>query len=128
VTRARARVAGLRARLGKLGPAVLAAVAVAYGVTRVGVLMYPVAHQQFVAWAAPLLGARKMGLKNAIVIIEQGRVPHHETNMAQNPPMNPNPPVLFLIRRSPADDVCAREHFPGRTWYRAGMDQNLTPY
>ena len=36
--------------------------------------------------------------------------------------------MLFLIRRGPEDEVCAREHFPGRTWYRAGMDTRLTPY
>jgi hypothetical protein len=128
VTRAWQRVVGWRTRINTLGPAVLVALAVAYGVARDGALMYPEAHRQFVTWAAPLLGARKMGLKNAIVIIEPGHVPHHETNMAQNSPTDPNPPVLFLIHRSPSDDVCAREHFPGRTWYRAGMDTRLTPY
>ena len=69
-----------------------------------------------------------MKLKNAIVMIEPGRVPAHETNLAQNAPMDPNPPVLFLIRRGPEDEACARAHFPGRTWYRAGMDTTLTPY
>jgi hypothetical protein len=128
VTRALAWASGLRARIRGIAPAALAGIAVIYGVARIAPLMYPVAHAQFTGWAAPLLGARKAGLKNAIVIIEPGHVPHHETNMAQNPPMDPNPPVLFLIRRSPADEVCAREHFPGRTWYRAGMDTKLVPY
>jgi hypothetical protein len=118
----------VRARLRAAGPALLAAIAVVYGVARIAPLFYPVAHAQFTGWAAPLLGVRKAGLKNAIVIIEPGRVSHHETNLAQNPPMDPNPPVLFLIRRNPGDEACAREHFPGRTWYRAGMDRKLTPY
>jgi hypothetical protein len=120
--------AGLRARLRALGPAVLAAAAVVYGVARIAPLMYPIAHSQYTGWAAPLLGARHMRLKNAIVIIEPGRVPAHETNLAQNPPMDPNPPVLFLIKRNFADEACARAHFPGRTWYRAGMDDKLTRY
>jgi hypothetical protein len=42
--------------------------------------------------------------------------------------MNPHPDVLFLIRRSDRDEACAREHFPGRTWYRAGMDATLMAY
>ena len=108
--------------------AALAAIAIVYGTARIAPLMYPVARAQFTGWAAPLLGAREMRLKNAIVIIEPGRVPHHETNLAQNPPTNPNPPVLFLIRRGPQDDLCARASFPGRTWYRAGIDKKLTPY
>ncbi len=127
-TRAWDRVSGWRTRFRTIGPAALAAIAIVSGAARIGPLMYPVAHAQFTGWAAPLLGARQMGLKNAIVIIEPGRVPHHETNLAQNPPTNPNPPVLFLIRRGPEDEVCAREHFPGRTWYRAGMGRALTPY
>ena len=128
VTRAWVRVSGLAARVRSIAPATLAGIAVIYGVARIAPLMYPTAHAQFTGWAAPLLGARKAGLKKAIVIIEPGRVPHHETNMAQNSPTDPNPPVLFLIRRSAADEVCAREHFPGRTWYRAGMDTRLLPY
>jgi hypothetical protein len=127
-TRAWARVAGLRARLRTLCPALLAAAAVIYGVARIAPLMYPIAHDQYAGWAAPLRGARKMKLKNAIVIIEPGRVPAHETNLAQNAPMDPNPPVLFLIRRRPEDEACARASFPGRAWYRAGMDTTLTPY
>ncbi len=128
IARAWARVAGLRARTRALGPALLAAAAVIYGVARIAPLMYPIAHDQYVNWTAPLRGARKMKLKNAIVMIEPGRVPAHETNLAQNAPMDPNPPVLFLIRRGPEDEACARAHFPGRTWYRAGMDTTLTPY
>ena len=128
LARAWAPVAGLRARTRALGPALLAAAAVVYGVARIAPLMYPIAHDQYVNWTAPLRGARKMKLKNAIVIIEPGRVPAHETNLAQNAPMDPNPPVLFLIRRGPEDEACARAHFPGRTWYRAGMDTTLTPY
>ena len=73
---------------GHRGPA-LAAAAVIYGVARIAPLMYPIAHDQYVNWTAPLRGARKMQLKNAIVIIEPGRVPAHETNLAQNPPMTP---------------------------------------
>ena len=48
--------------------------------------------------------------------------------MAQNSPTDPNPDVLFLIRHNKADEACARKHFPGRKWYRAGMDETLRPY
>jgi hypothetical protein len=69
-----------------------------------------------------------MGLKNAIVILEPPNLPAHETNLAQNDPMDPNPDVLFLIRRNAEDEACVRKHFPGRTWYRASKEETLTPY
>ena len=128
ITRVWIGLSGLRARVRVAGPALLAAAAVVYGVARIAPLMYPVAHAQYAGWAAPLIGARKMGLKNAIVILEPGRIPADWWNLAQNPPMDPNPPVLFLSKRFPYEEACAREHFPGRTWYRAGMDTRLTPY
>jgi hypothetical protein len=128
VTRAWARFSGFRARFRAYGPAVLAAIAVAYGAARNGAMMYSTAHAQFTAWAAPHLGARKMRLKNAIVILEPGKLSYDWWNLAQNPPMDPNPPVLWLTRHNAADEACAREHFPGRTWYRAGRDTVLRPY
>jgi hypothetical protein len=128
VTRAWARVIGLRARVKAIGPAALAAIAVVYGTARIAVYMYPTAHAQFTSWAAPRLGARQKGLKNAIVILEPGKIPYDWWNLAQNHPMDPNPPVLWLTRHHAGDEACAREHFPGRTWYRAGMDRRLTPY
>ena len=91
LARAWARVSGLRARTRALGPALLAAAAVVYGVARIAPLMYPIAHDQYVNWTAPLRGARKMGLKNAIVIIEPGRVPAPRDQLAQNRPTDPNP-------------------------------------
>jgi hypothetical protein len=53
---------------------------------------------------------------------------YNEMNLSQNAPMDPNPDVLFLIVRSDADVACAREHFPGRTWYRSGCGEVLEPY
>jgi hypothetical protein len=128
LVRAWSHTQGIRARIRTAGPAALMVAAMIYGAARIAPLMYPVAHQQYTAWAAPLRAARRAHLKNAIVIIEPGRVPAHETNLAQNEPMNPHPDVLFLIRRSDRDEACAREHFPGRTWYRAGMDATLMAY
>jgi len=66
-------------------------------------------------------------LKNALVLLEQSRIVAHETNLAQNPPMDPNPDVLFLARHGKADDACFRKHFPGRSWYRATMTDRLEP-
>ena len=117
-----------RRRFRSIGPAALAALAVVTGTARIAPNIYPVAAAEYKNGTAPLRGARRAGLKNAIVAIEPGHVPVHETNLAQNPPMNPNPDVLFLIRRSPADEVCARQNFPGRTWYRAGMTEALPPW
>ena len=124
------RRAGTRwpTRLRTAGPAILAGAAAVYGVARVAPGMYPVAHAEYMYATAPLRGAARAGLKQAIVIIERGHVPADEWNLAQNPPMNPNPDVLFLSRRNEADDVCARRSFPGRTWYRAGMNETLTPW
>jgi hypothetical protein len=114
--------------LRRLAPAALAAVAVVVGVARVAPLVYPVGVAEYKYTTAPLRAARNLGLKNAIVMIIPGHATAHETNLAQNPPMDPNPDVLFLIRRSKADEACARRNFPGRTWYRAGLDDKLTPY
>ena len=61
-------------------------------------------------------------------MIIPGHSTEHITNLAQNRPFEENPDVLFLIRRNKADEVCAEQHFPGRTWYRAGLDDHLTPY
>lgn len=120
--RARTRWA---ARVRTAGPAILAAASAIYGVARVAPGMYPVAHAEYMYATAPLRGATRAGLKNAIVIIERGHVPADEWNLAQNAPMNPNPDILFLSRRNEAEDVCARRSFPGRTWYRAGMNETL---
>ena len=112
----------------RLAPALLAVVAIAYGAARVAPLIYPVAVAEYKSTTAPLRGARKLGLKNAIVIFERGHSAADEWNLAQNAPTNPNPDVLFLRRHSKSEDACAREKFPGRTWYRAGFDENLAPY
>jgi len=99
-----------------------------YGIACIAPLIYPVAEREYHYSTAPFRGARKMGLKNAIVVIIEGQTTETETNMAQNPPLDPNPDVLYLIHHNKADDRCAREHFPGRTWYRAGKDETLQPY
>jgi len=126
--RARALGSGFRLGIGPAGPALLMLLAVASGVIRIAPRVYPIAYQENKFSTAPLRAARHGALKNAIVVLEPGHLPASETNLAQNPPMNPNPDVLFLIRRGPADEVCARKHFPGRTWYRAGMTETLTPW
>lgn len=107
------------------GPGLLMLAAALAGTWFIVPLTYPVAYQEHHAATAPLRAARAARLKNAIVLIEPNHIPAHETNLAQNAPMDPNPDVLFLIRRSAADDACFREHFPGRRWYRAGMTDKL---
>ena len=124
----RRRRFSLAARIRAAGPVALVALSVVYGVVRIGPLVYPVAQAEYRYSTRPFRAARTMGLKHAIVAVEPGRGTVHETNLAQNAPMDPNPDVLFLIRRSDADEACAREHFPGRTWYRAGTTETLTPY
>jgi hypothetical protein len=114
--------------LRRLAPVVLVASAVVYGVVRIKRFVYPVAVAEYMYATAPFRGAKKLGLKNAIVMIIPDHATADKTNLAQNPPMNLNPDVLFLIRQSESDEVCARQNFPGRTWYRAGLDDNLTPY
>ncbi len=118
---------GLRSGIRSAGPALLALLAVAYGVAFVAPHTYPVAYAENRYATALIRAAKKARLKNAIVMVEPGRGPAHETNLAQNPPMDPNPDVLFLIRRSAADELCARSNFPGRTWYHSGID-TITPY
>jgi hypothetical protein len=115
-------------RVREAGPAIVAGISAVYGVARVAPGMYPVAHAEYMYATAPLRGATRAGLKNAIVIIERGHVPADEWNLAQNPPMNPKPDILFLSRRNEAEDRCAHQSFPGRTWYRAGMNEALTPW
>src|SRR6478736_1107772 len=110
-----------------LAPAALSA-AIAYGVICVAPLLYPVAYHDYYAQTETFRAVRKKGLKNAIVIIIEGQTNLTESNMVQNPPLDANPDVLYLSRHSKAEEACAREHYPGRTWYRAGKGQVLTPY
>ena len=114
--------------LREAGPALVALVSAVAGVALVVPLVYPVAREEYANLTAPVRGAARLGLKHAVVAIEPERVSAHPTNLAQNAPMDPNPDVLFLIRRSAADEACARAHFPGRDWYHAGKNETLEPY
>ena len=126
--RARASLgSGFRSGIRSSGPALLALLAVVYGVAFVAPHVYSLAYAENRYATALFRAAKKARLKNAIVMVEPGHGPAHETNLAQNRPMDPNPDVLFLIRRSASDEICARDNFPGRTWYRSGMD-TITPY
>ena len=108
--------------------AALVAVTLIYGTVRIAPLLYPVAYREYRYGTAPFRGAQELGLKHAIVMILPGHSTDDGTNLAQNPPLDPNPDVLFLFRRSAADEICARQNFPGRTWYRATFDEKLPPY
>ncbi len=114
-----------RFRLALAGPALLALAAALVGTYELAPLTYPVAYAENHAATAPLRAARDRKLERAVVLLEPNRLPAHETNLAQNAPMDPDPSVLFLIRRSPADDACIRKHFRGRSWYRAGLGETL---
>jgi hypothetical protein len=115
-------------RLRWVFPAALAAVAVVGGTLVLAPFVHPLARDENVRATAPLRAAAKLGLKNAIVILEPGKLPADWWNLAQNAPFAVNPDVLFLARRSDADEACARKEFPGRRWYRAGFTETLTPY
>jgi len=110
-----------------LAPAAALA-AMVYGVICIAPLIYPVAYDEYHHYTATFRAVRKRGLKNAVVMIIEGQTNLTESNMAQNPPMNPNPDVLYLSRHNKAEEACVRENFPGRTWYRAGKDETLKPY
>jgi len=115
-------------RFGVYGPALLMLASAGYGVGRLAPMTYPVAYEENHAATAPLRAARAAGIHRAIVLLIPGHLPAHQTNLAQNPAMDPDPDVLFLIRNGPSDDRCAARHFPGRTWYRASTTDKLTPY
>jgi hypothetical protein len=106
---------------------VLVIVAMVYGTYRIAPHVYPLAKADYDIAAAPLRTAREKNLRRAIVILEEGRVPTHVTNLAQNRPFEKKPDVLFLIKRSASDVACAKRHYPGRKWYRAGPNGKLDP-
>jgi hypothetical protein len=111
----------------RLLPALLLVSCAVYGIYRIAPRTYPVEQREHHRMIGPLLALREKPLKNAIVIVERGKVPADDWNTAQNDPMDPNPDVLMLIRHNDAELECARKHFPGRTWYRAGMTE-IVPY
>jgi hypothetical protein len=114
--------------LGAATRALLVVLAAGVGTLVIAPLVYPVAREEYARGTAPLRAAARLGLKHAIVVLEDGRVNGVPANLAQNEPMAEDPATLFLIRRNDADEACARAHFPGRDWYRAGKDETLTPY
>ncbi len=122
------RGVGFGARFRALLSAGVVMAAVVFGVYRIAPMVYPGARAENRLYTAPLRAAANRNLKNAIVILEPGRVPAHVTNLAQNAPMSPRRDVLFLTLQSAADEECARRTFPGRKWYRANMGETLTPY
>jgi hypothetical protein len=109
-------------------PVVLVTVAMVYGTRRIAPHVYSLAKMDYHVSTAHIRAARDKKLKRAIVILEQSRVPAHVTNLAQNLPFARKPDVLFLIKRSSADEACAKKHYPGRKWYRAGPNGALEPY
>jgi hypothetical protein len=68
-----------------------------------------------------------MGLHEAVVLIVPNTISAHPTNIAQNPPMDPHPDVLFLIRYGSRDEECARREFPNRSWYRTEPTDRVVP-
>jgi hypothetical protein len=98
------------------------------GVYLIAPLVYPVARDENVISTAPLRAAAKLGLKNAIVVLEPERSTGGWWNVAQNAPFERNPDVLFLSRRTPADEACIRRTFPRRKLYRGERTETLTPF
>lgn len=115
-------------RTGRIVRAALVSLAAAVGTLAIAPLMYPYVRDEYALATAPLRAAERQGLSHAVVVLEEGRVNGVPANLAQNAPMAENPATLFLIRKTDADEACARAHYPGRSWYRAGKDETLTPY
>jgi len=115
-------------RFGVAAPALVVLLAAGVGTLVIAPLVYPVAREEYARATGPLRAAARLGLKHAIVVLEDGRVNGVPANLAQNEPMAEDPATLFLIRRNDADEACARAQFPGRDWYRAAKDETLTPY
>jgi hypothetical protein len=109
-------------------PVILVTVAMTYGTYRIAPHVYPLAKLDYDIAAVHIRTAREKKLKRAIVILEQNRVPAGVWNLTQNLPFDHKPDVLFLSKRSSADEACAKKHFPGRKWYRAGPNGAIDPY
>lgn len=90
--------------------------------------VYPLAKKKYNFTTGPIRAARDQNLDNAIVLLFPKQLPADWWNLAQNNPTDPNPKVLFLTRHTANDEACARENFPGRSWYRAWPSGKLTPY
>lgn len=108
--------------------AVLVVLSAVAGIYWIAPHSYPLAKNEYSFTTGPLRAARDQKLNNAIVLLFPKQLPADWWNLAQNDPTDPNPAVLFLTRHTAADEACAREHFPGRTWYRAWRSDKLTPY
>jgi hypothetical protein len=106
-------------RLRDYGPGVLALASAAYGVVKIAPRTYPVAYAEYHQGTAPIRAARDRHLKRALVLIFPEDAVQGWCNLNQNAPFDPNPDILFLARLRPADEACARRHFPGLTWYQA---------
>jgi hypothetical protein len=118
----------LRLRLFRsTAPALVALASAVYGVVEIAPRTYPVAYREHHESTAPLRGVRKAHLKNALVLIYPEDAIQGYWNLNQNRPMDPNPDVLLLSRLWFGDDLCAKAHFPGRSWYRARVDGQVTP-
>lgn len=112
----------------RAAPLALVLGAALYGTYQIAPHVYPLAQKDYEVATLHLRAARAKKLKRAIVILEQHQVPVHVTNLSQNLPFDEKPDVLFLIKRSPADEACAKRNYPGRKWYRAVPNGKLVPY
>ncbi len=113
-------------RVRAYGPALVALASAVYGVVKIAPRTYPVAYAEYHQGTAPIRAARDAHLKHALVLIFPEDAVQGWWNVNQNAPLDPNPDILYLARLKPQDEVCAREHFPGRTWYRARANGKLS--
>lgn len=114
-------------RVRHYAPALVVFASVVYGVVEIAPRTYPVAFDEYHVGTAPIRAARDKHLKNALVLIYPEDAVQGWWNLNQNAPMDPNPDILFLARSQPGQEECARDHFPGRRWYRAHANGTLTP-
>jgi len=114
-------------RVSSYGPAVVMLGAGVYGVVALVPLTYPIAYAEHHITSTPLRTARSMNLHDAVVLIVPNTISAHPTNLAQNPPMDPDPDVLYLIRWNARDEECARRAFPNRSWFRTEKTDRVVP-
>jgi hypothetical protein len=117
---ARSRAGGPRA-LDAGGPAAVALVAVVVAVVRIAPLVYPFTYADVQSHNRLHEALARAHLHNAVVVAGNGLTNTDPMDLTENLPLDlyPNQDVLVAVDRGPEATACVREHYPGRTFYRA---------
>lgn len=89
----------------------------------IGACLYPVAEREAYRRGAVERAIERRQLTNAVVTLERREVGEYPEERTHNLGIE-TPPVLVVLRGTPADRRCLNEAFPGRRLYRAlGHDE-----